>query len=158
MAALWNYPARENGAGEEIRYDIFETLPGAYAFRMYRNYDGQGGQFGDTGVQAASSDLEKLSIYAAQRSSDSSLTLMIVNKTGNPLDANLSIANYAASNAAQVFRYSAADLNAIQHLADQPISGAEFSTTFPAHSITLLHIPAAAVDQPERSYLPYVQR
>jgi hypothetical protein len=158
MAALWNYPARENGAGEEIRYDIFETLPGAYAFRMYRNYDGQGGQFGDTGVQAASSDLEKLSIYAAQRSNDGSLTLMIVNKSGDPLDANLSIANYTASNAAQVFRYSTADLNAIQHLADLPIGGATVSTTFPAHSITLLHVPAAAVDQPERLYLPYVER
>ena len=38
--------------------------PGAYAFRMYLNYDGAGGPFGDTGVTAASADQDKLSVYA----------------------------------------------------------------------------------------------
>ena len=33
-----------------------DTEPGAYAFRMYRNYDGTGSGFGDTSVKAASAD------------------------------------------------------------------------------------------------------
>src|SRR5262249_38599701 len=44
FATLWNYP--DSGLG----YDHFETLPGAYAFRMYRNYDGSGSKFGDVSV------------------------------------------------------------------------------------------------------------
>lgn len=142
-AALWNYPTRKNNSGEEIKYDIFETLPGAYAFRIYRNYDGQGAKFGDTSVQAVSSDRARLSIYAAQRSNDGSLTLVIINKTGGPLTANLSISNLSISNQAEVYRYSQADLNAIQHLPDQPVTGAGFIASYPANSITLVRIPMA---------------
>ena len=44
--------------------------PGAFAFRMYRNYDGAHHTFGDTSVRAASADQDKVSIYAAKRSAD----------------------------------------------------------------------------------------
>ncbi|HMN30152.1 MAG TPA: glycoside hydrolase family 44 protein, partial [Caldilineaceae bacterium] len=145
-AALWNYPARENNAGEEIKYDIFETLPGAYAFRLYRNYNGQGSQFGDTSVRATSSAGDKLAIFAAQRSADSTVTLVIINKTGGDLSANLDIAGLPgsgllAASAAHIYRYSSADLNTIQALADLPLAGGNLHTEFPANSITLLDIP-----------------
>lgn len=142
-AALWNYPTRKNNAGEAIKYDIFETLPGAYAFRIYRNYDGQGSQFGDISVQATSSDPSKLAVYAAQRNSDNALTVVVINKTGGPLSANLSIANLSISGSAEVYRYSGADLNAIQRLADQPVVVANAAVSFPANSITLWQIPAS---------------
>jgi sugar lactone lactonase YvrE len=134
MAALWNYPSAE------LHYDKFETLPGAYAFRMYRNYDGKGSQFGDTRVQATSSDQSKLSIYAAQRTGDNALTLMIINKTGDNLNANLTVANLALAPAARVYRYSAADLTAIQQLPDIALTGNGLNATFPANSITLLQL------------------
>jgi hypothetical protein len=51
LAALWRPP--ESGQ------------PGAYAFRMYRNYDGQDRTLGETSVQATSTGQEKLAIYAA---------------------------------------------------------------------------------------------
>ncbi len=38
------------------------TDPAAYAFRMYRNYDGQGGSFGDVSVQASSQDQGTLAV------------------------------------------------------------------------------------------------
>jgi len=44
--------------------------PGMFAFRMYRNYDGQGGAFGETSLQAASANQDQLAIYAAQRGLD----------------------------------------------------------------------------------------
>jgi len=62
------------------------TQPGAYAFRMYLNYDGNGSKFGDTSVSASSADQGQLALYGAQRSSDKAVTLMMVNKTGNDLD------------------------------------------------------------------------
>jgi hypothetical protein len=56
------------------------SQPGAYAFRIYRNYDGAGGRFGDVSVHATSSDQGQLAIYAAQRSSDGAVTLVVINK------------------------------------------------------------------------------
>jgi len=146
------------------------TGPGAYAFRLYRNYDGQGGKFGDTSVQATSSDQGKLSIYAAQRSGDSALTFVLINKTGADLTANLTVSGLAASNrvivdAVQRYQYSAANLNAIVRQPDLDFGDSDtLQATFPANSITLLTIPLAtlAPGQPapgvEKLYLPVVVR
>src|SRR5665811_2605892 len=86
--------------------------PGAFAFRMYRNYDGHGSRFGDESVSASSSDQSQLAVYGAQRSTDGALTLQVVNKTGGDLTSTLNVAN-APTSAAQVFTYSAANLGAI---------------------------------------------
>lgn len=132
LATLWEPPALD--------------APGAFAFRIYRNYDGQGSQFGDVRVQATSSDQGRLAIYGAERSSDGALTIVIVNKTGGSLSANLQIANpQSPIPATQVYHYSAANLSAIQRLADQPVSGGEINASFPANSITLLVLPPASI-------------
>ncbi|MCX6047635.1 MAG: hypothetical protein NT075_21260 [Chloroflexi bacterium] len=163
-AALWNYPQNKNGAGEEIKYDIFETLPGAYAFRLYRNYDGAGSKFGETSLQASSTDQSKLSIYAAQRSNDSALTLMIINKTGGDLTSRVNLANFVPGNA-RVYRYSANNLGAIEPLADQVVAADGFNATFPANSITLVVVPKAGDAQPvpgntgaQRLFMPLLRR
>jgi len=144
VAALWNYPAHTNPAEEVIAYDVFETLPGAWAFRMYRNYDGVGGKFGDLSVSANSADRGQLAVYGAQRTSDNALTVMVINKTGGDLDATVSIAGFAPAGAGGVYRYRAPNLAAITHEPDQPIAAGGFSTSFPANSITLFVIPSAA--------------
>ncbi|MEZ4710948.1 MAG: glycoside hydrolase family 44 protein [Caldilineaceae bacterium] len=120
------------------------SSPGAYAFRVYRNYDGAGGRFGDVSVQAASSDQAKLSIYAAQRTGDGALTLVIINKSGAAQTATLSIANLAGAQTAQVYRYSAANLAAIAHLPDQSLSGNGFTASYPTDSITVLVVNPGA--------------
>ncbi|HEY6214224.1 MAG TPA: glycoside hydrolase family 44 protein, partial [Vicinamibacterales bacterium] len=145
LATLWAYPDSSNGLG----YDHFETLPGAYAFRMYRNYDGAGSRFGDTSVSATSSDQAQLSIFAAERASDSALTLMIINKTiTTSVPATVNIAGFAPGSTARLFRYSDANLNAIVSLPDQPIAGSSFNLTFPANSITLVVVARAAAAAP----------
>jgi mannan endo-1,4-beta-mannosidase len=51
------------------------------AFRLYRNYDGKKGAFGDTAVSAAPADLAKASIYAATDSKHKGqLTILVINK------------------------------------------------------------------------------
>ena len=77
LATLW-------GAGSP-------SQPWAYAFRMFRNYDGNGHAFGSTSVRARSFDSsqpsrvnggqDQLSVYAAQRSGSGALTVMVINKT-----------------------------------------------------------------------------
>ncbi len=114
--------------------------PGAYAFRIYRNYDGNGSQFGDIRTRAISSDQSKLAVYAAQRSRDDVVTLVIINKSGNALNGQVLFNGFQPVAAAKVYRYSAANINAIVHEADQPVAGGGFSANFPANSITLLAI------------------
>ena len=68
--------------------------PGAYAFRMYRNYDGLGGAFGDVSVRASSTNQDQVAIYAARRSADQALTLMVINKTAQAYTSTISLANF----------------------------------------------------------------
>ena len=120
------------------------TDPGAFAYKIYRNYDGIGGTFGETSVQAASADQGKLAIYAAVRS-DLNLTLIAINKTGDDLSSLVSLANFSPGAAAKVWQYSAAQLGAIVAQPDIAVSGAGIGTVFPANSITLLVIPPATL-------------
>ena len=130
--------------------------PGAYAFRMYRNYDGAGSKFGDVSVSADSADQGQLAIYAAQRSSDNALTLMVINKTGATLTSDVSLNGFTPIGNAKVYRYSAASLNAIVKLADQPVSAGGFTASFPANSITLFVLGSSAPTP--RAFVPNVQK
>ncbi len=116
--------------------------PGAFAFKIYRNYDGIGGSFGDTGVQATSADQSKLAVYAALRS-DRNLTVVVINKTAGDLSTQLSLANFDAGPVAKVWRYSASQLGAITAQADAPVGGSNLAAVFPANSITMLVVPPA---------------
>lgn len=131
--------------------------PGAFAFRLYRNYDGQGGKFGDTAVSASSSDQEQLSVYAARRSEDGALTVMVINKSGMEQTAVVNITNFPTPPAAQVYRYSPANLTQIVALPGQPVGGATFSATFPANSMTLFVLPFVFTPT-DFVYLPVVVR
>jgi hypothetical protein len=143
LATLWGGPS----AGQ----------PGAHAFAMYRNYDGQGGAFGDTGVRASSGDQGRLSVYAAQRSSDNAATIMVINKTDEPLTSSVRVANggRGVGPMTQVWRYSAANLGGIVREADIPVLAPPpvfppgpsiIPATFPANSVTLFVAPAAGPD------------
>src|SRR5207237_6936143 len=50
------------------------------AIKMYRNYDGAGGRFGEQAVSAVVPDPDQLSAFAAVRSWDGALTVMVVSK------------------------------------------------------------------------------
>ena len=117
------------------------TQPGAYAFRMYRNYDGAGSRFGDVSVSATSSDQGQLAVYAAQRKSDKALTLMVINKTGEDLTSSLSIAGFNRRGTAQRFTYSPADLTSIVRGDDLAANRDTIDATYPANSVTLLVVP-----------------
>jgi hypothetical protein len=119
------------------------TDPGAYAFRMYRNYDGTGSKFGDVSVSTTSTDQGQLAIYGAQRRCDGALTLMVINKTGTDLTSPLSIAGVPGTAKAQRFTYGPANLSSIVRGGDLPVHHGSVTTTYPANSITLLVVPRA---------------
>jgi hypothetical protein len=114
--------------------------PFAYAFRLYRNYDGAGSTFGDQSIQATSSDQEKLAIYAAQRSSDQAVTILVINKSDEALTSEIALQGLTNADMAQVFQYSADNLQSIVALPDQPFTADGFQATFRGESITLFVI------------------
>jgi len=122
-------------------------IPGMMAFAMYRNYDGNKSTFGDTALASTTGDQGSLSVYAALRSSDKAVTVMVINKTYGDLTDTLSLANVTPTGAAKVYQYSNANLAAIVSqpsiAVTAPASGSTSSVTatFPAQSITLLVVP-----------------
>ena len=71
---LANYWGHGAGNGELPSYI-------AAAFKLYRNYDGKGGAFGDTAVTASDADVGKASVYAATDSKHpGTLFVLVVNK------------------------------------------------------------------------------
>ncbi len=116
------------------------TDPGAFALRLYRNYDGQGAQFGDTSVRAQSGDQARLAIYGAERTNDGAVTLVIINKTSGDLTSRLALTGITAKPNARVFRYSGANLKAITPQSAQTVGAAGFTATYPANSLTLIEL------------------
>ncbi len=109
-------------------------------FRVFRNYDGEGGEFGNISVQSNSSEQGRLSVYAALRSSDHALTVLVINKTTQPIATSLSLANFSGV-AAAVYSFSAADLSNIVRDADVGDVANQIDYDFPAYSATLFVIP-----------------
>jgi hypothetical protein len=144
LAALWAPPGF--------------SQPGAFAFRMYRNYDGAGGQFGGLSVQGWSADEQQLAVYAARRSGDNALTIMVINKSLTAaLTSPVSVAHYAPAGTAEVYRYSAANLGTIVRLADQGVTAAGFTANFPPQSVTLFVLRPGTPLAP-RVYVPLLRR
>ena len=123
------------------------STPTYLAMKLYRNYDGAKSGFGDTSVSDAVADPDNLSSFAAVRSADGALTVMIINKAlSGSTPVTVSLANFIAGAAAQAWQLTSA--NAITRLADVPVSGGSISATVPAQSITLLVVPAGAAPAP----------
>jgi hypothetical protein len=123
MAARWTTPA--------------SSTPTYKAMKMYRNYDGNKSTFGNTSVVATMSNPDPVAAFAAQRSVDGALTVMVINKyLSGDTPATINLANFTHNGVAQVWQLTAA--NIINRLADIGLGGNNFVVTLPPQSITLL--------------------
>ena len=125
------------------------TTPTYKAMKLFRNYDGNKSGFGDTSVRAISTaNADTLSVFAAERSSDGALTVMVVAKVAGSTPVTVNLSNFAPGGAAQVWQLTSA--NVISRLADITVSGQSLSLNVPAQSVTLLVIPTngGPVNQP----------
>jgi hypothetical protein len=112
------------------------------AFKMYRNYDGLKSTFGDTSVAASVANPDNVSAFAAQRSSDNALTVMVICKhlsANTPVTVNLG--NFTAGNAAQVWQLTGA--GTINRLTDAAVSNGSIAFSAPPQSITLFVVPGS---------------
>jgi hypothetical protein len=118
------------------------TDPIAYAFRLFRNYDGAGSQFGSTAISAVSSNPGNLSIYAAVRATDGALTIVVINKTTAAIETSLSLANFTPAGTAEAYSYSNANLTQITAQGATPVVANSISYTFPSYSATVFVVEA----------------
>ncbi len=129
------------------------TTPTTYyvtylASQIYRNYDGKNSTFGDTSVSAQTADPDLLSAFAAQRSSDGALTVMVINKQQGSTPVQVSLANFSNTGTAQAWQINSASQASITQLANVSVASNEIATTVPSQSITLFVIPQAAGTPP----------
>ncbi len=111
--------------------------PAFKAFQMYRNYDGQKSSFGEHSVQATVPNPDQLAAFAAVRSSDQALTIMVINKdltAQHPVA--LKLANFG-NGSGSVQRWQLTKSNTITPLAALSYSGAQVVDTVAAQSVTL---------------------
>jgi hypothetical protein len=130
LATRWTIPA--------------SNTPTYLAMKMYRNYDSQGHTFGDTSVLAGGPDPDNVAVFAAQRSTDEALTVMVVSKylTGTtPLVIN--VTNFTGSGTAQVWQLNAS--NVIAQLPGLAYANGALQTSVPGQSVTLFILPASSV-------------
>ena len=114
------------------------------AIKLFRNYDGNRSTFGDTSVAATVPNPDNLSSFAAVRSSDNALTVMVINKAlSGTTPVVLNITNFTGAGVAELWQLTSA--NSIIRLPDLNYSNAAPSNTVPAQSITLFVLPAAPV-------------
>ena len=111
------------------------------AMKLYRNYDGQRSTFGDTSVSATvSTNVDLVSAFAAVRSSDGALTVIVVNKQ-LAAGAALTLATSGFQPAGLAQAWQVASNQAITRLPDAPLSGPTLNIQVPAQCITLFVLP-----------------
>ena len=129
MGARWTTPAT--------------STPTYKAMKMYRNYDGNRSTFGDTSVRTISTaNPDNLSVFAAERSSDGAVTVMVISKVlSGSTPVSLNFANFTPGAAAQAWQLTSS--NTITRLANVAVSAQGFTATVPAQSVTLFVVPSS---------------
>jgi Glycoside hydrolase family 44 len=117
------------------------TLAG---FRAFRGFDGVDASFGDTSLQASSSDVSKVAVYASSDSATPGrLVFVAINRsassqvtaiTGQPLSGNAYLYQMTAS--------TAQGQNPVQPIAigQMAVSGSTLTVTLPALSVTTIEV------------------
>lgn len=131
LATRWETPA--------------SNTPTYLAMKMYRNYDGNRSTFGDTSVQTTVPNPDDLDAFAAVRSSDGALTVMVINKDiTNATAVTLSISNLVISGVAHVWQLAGGSLG---QLTDLQVTNGVLSDVVPSQSITLFVVPSVPAFQ-----------
>ncbi len=126
FATYWTHPAI--------------NTPGYFAFKLFGNYDDKGGRFGDLSVPALSDDDERVSSFASIDSQTGFLHVVLINKLpATIIKPTIVIDQFDGQETASVYRYSSADIAAIQELVLTGQDG-RFELSLPPYSINHLVI------------------
>ena len=113
-------------------------------FRAFRGFDGSTANFGDTSVQATSSDVSKVSLYASTDSTTPGRVVIVaINRTKNPLVT--AISGMTLSGTASIYQMTATSASGQTPVrpvlvGTQAASGTSLKITLPALSVTTIDI------------------
>lgn len=134
-ASLWPqagiYAAPWKGDGTKAYAYVFG------AFRMFRNYDGAGGRFGDTGLQASTSDVALSSVYAS-RDAAGRIVIVAINKGATPTVASIAITGASNVATAKVYALTGTSPNPVRQPDVAVDGGTSLSYRMPALSVSTL--------------------
>jgi hypothetical protein len=128
LAARWTTPAA--------------ATPTYNAMKMYRNYDGNKSTFGETSISSTTPDPDAVAAFAAQRSLDRALTIMVISKGVSATSARVNLLNFQPAVSAQAWQLTAS--NTIMRLPNVGISAGGFTVTLPPQSVTLFVVAATS--------------
>src|SRR3989454_1182914 len=116
------------------------TTPTYKAIKMYRNYDGNRSTFGDVSVSAAVLNPDNVAAFAARRTSDGALTVMVISKyLSGTTPVSIGISNFSGSGTARVYQLTAANLiNRLSDLSPSPATPGTSATA--AHRVQPLRL------------------
>jgi hypothetical protein len=118
--------------------------PTFLALVIYRNYDGNRSTFGDTSVSATVANPDNLSAFAAVRSSDGAMTIMVINKQTGTTPVTISLSNFTGGATAEAWQISSTTQTSINRLAAVAVVNNAIATIVPSQSITLFVVPAGS--------------
>jgi hypothetical protein len=109
------------------------------AFRAYRNYDRQGGAFGDVSVRATSSDLAQVTAYASLKAgAPDPLCVITINKTSSPKVVGLFLVHPLTFTSAHIYELSGTAPELVPK-PDIPTRGSNmFRLALPAYSVSVV--------------------
>jgi hypothetical protein len=115
-------------------------------FRAYRGFDGAGSNFGDTSVQATSSDVSKVSIYASLDSTNPAREVLVAINRSNAVQT-VAFSGVTVVGTATVYQMTAASaagqatpIHPVTLSTTIPVAGSSFNVTLPAMSVSTISI------------------
>jgi mannan endo-1,4-beta-mannosidase len=146
---------------EDIEVATYFTRPTAYAaagFKLYRNYDGKHSTYGDTYVQAISSDVPNATVYASTESAtnDDRLHVIAISKNTNAATSGTFKVNGTKEyTKAQVYYFDPTSQKIKKGQDLTSISGNTFQYTIPKHAAVHFVLTSSAVtglDEVKKDY------
>jgi hypothetical protein len=108
-------------------------------FAMYRNYDGKGGTFGDTEIDAQNSATDKTSVYASVSSTNGTNVIVVaINKEQTAVTAGITLKHTAELKGADVYTLTSAGPMPVKGAALTSVATNAFSYSMPPRSVTTL--------------------
>ncbi|MBP7792539.1 MAG: hypothetical protein KA120_05695, partial [Candidatus Goldbacteria bacterium] len=131
---------------------MWKTAYGPYhsaAYKIFRNYNGANGKYGDTKVYCESNDIPNMTTYASINGSDEKeLHIIVINKAGTNQTANVNITSGMTYTSVECWGFGGANYN-ITSRAAPVLTGNTFSYSVPAHFV--LHFVLKSNATPTRT-------
>jgi hypothetical protein len=108
-------------------------------FAMFRNYDGNGGSFGDTSISATNSASDKSSVYASVAASDgTNIVVVAINKQTSTLTAGITLKHTAHLGSADVYTLTSSGSTPSKAAGLTEVAENAFNYAMPAQSVSTI--------------------